>query len=380
MVTAEEPQRQREQESIAEQQQERGGHVEQEQEGAWVKDGVLCVDGMSKDVALRLDSESEGQNEGTASMYPKFGVATSMGGRLYQDDRCTMFCFYTKSGEKVHVGAVMDGHHGSEMSDMVADRLPDVLVEAVRGADSVEAGLEETVEILDRAAYDAYKDGVIPTGGTTILILLIVSGKVYTANVGDCKAVLSSKGAPEALTEAHNPPVLSEKMRFEDAGVPCFSDHIGGSDINVCRTLGDYDLGEPLKWRCPGEGDEECSKVIQCGPLSSEPEINVRDIEDIDEFIVIATDGVWDYFTPESSVVTHARRQLRLVESDDDACSLCASWIVNAALSRQREVLHSGTPGDNTTVLLVQLRDLPGIPRARASRLNLRREVCASGL
>ena len=29
----------------------------------------------------------------------------------------------------------------------------------------------------------------------------------------------------------------------------CSADHIGGSDINVCRTLGDYDLGLPLKGR-----------------------------------------------------------------------------------------------------------------------------------
>jgi hypothetical protein len=32
-------------------------------------------------------------------------------------------------------------------------------------------------------------------------------------------------------------------------GIYCSADHIGGSDINVCRTLGDYDLGLPLKGR-----------------------------------------------------------------------------------------------------------------------------------
>lgn len=64
--------------------------------------------------------------------------------------------------------------------------------------------------------------------------------------------MISAKGAPEALSEAHNPPVASERRRFEAAGVPCFADHIGGSDINVCRTVGDYDLGPPLKWRVEG--------------------------------------------------------------------------------------------------------------------------------
>ena len=49
----------------------------------------------------------------------------------------------------------------------------------------------------------------------------------------------------------------------------------------------------------------------------------------------------------------------------------CAEWLVDAALLRQREVLHEGTPGDNVTVMFLQIRVLPKIPRARDSRLNL---------
>ena len=40
-----------------------------------------------------------------------------------------------------------------------------------------------------------------------------------------------------------------------------YSDHIQDSDINVCRTSGDYDLGEPLKYR-DAEGNP-------AGPLTS---------------------------------------------------------------------------------------------------------------
>ena len=232
-----------------------------------------------------------------------------------------------------------------------------------------------TVDILDTETYEAYRSGKVPTGGTTLLIVLLTDEYIYTANVGDCKAVLSSRGAPEALTEAHNPPIQSEKQRFEAAGVPCFADHIGGSDINVCRTLGDYDLGEPLKWRCFGDTGNESQA---CGPLSSQPEISKHRIEEIDEFLVAATDGVWDYYTPESSVITQARQQLRIFQSTPDGPSTCASWLVETALSRQREVLHSGTAGDNVTVLFIQLRPLAEIPRTRTSRLNLRSRTGSS--
>lgn len=35
-------------------------------------------------------------------------------------------------------------------------------------------------------------------------------------------------------------------------------------------------------------------------------------------------------------------------------------------------MLHSGTPGDNITIMVVRLRPLPPLPRSTGSRLNLR--------
>jgi protein phosphatase 2C family protein 2/3 len=219
------------------------------------------------------------------------------------------------------------------------------------------------VRALDDAAFRAHLSGSMPTGGTTLILHVFTSTHLFTANVGDCKAVLSSRGAPEALSEAHNPPVGSERARFEAAGVPCSADHIGGSDINVCRTLGDYDLGAPLKWRAAGG-------AAPLGPLIPDPEISVRALDALDEFVVTASDGLWDYYSPESSVVTEARRALRANANDAQAC---AEWLVTQALVRQRGILHAGTQGDNVTVMLMQLRPLPSIPRSSASRLNLRR-------
>ena len=131
---------------------------------------------------------------------------------------------------------------------------------------------------------------------------LLTATHVYTANVGDCKSVLSARGACIELNTCHNPNVPSERDRFQvglwtgvghgggrgwwrgqgegrtagegrgrrgalppaphcsfstagrvlclplllqAVGIYCSADHIGGSDINVCRTLGDYDLGGP---------------------------------------------------------------------------------------------------------------------------------------
>ena len=92
-------------------------------------------------------------------------------------------------------------------------------------------------------------------------------------------------------------------------------------------------------------------------------------LEEADEFVVTASDGLWDYYSPDSSVVSDARRTLRSGGNDAQAC---AEWLVRQALARQRSTLHAGTPGDNVTVVVISLRPLTAIPRTSASRLNLR--------
>ncbi len=179
------------------------------------------------------------------------GCASSTGGRAGQDDRAQAFSFVvTRQGSRFRctVAAVLDGHHGSVVSELASSLLPTVLTDAVRQhvakSDSLDVGIEQGMKDcilqLDTATFNMWHRQSNLTGGTTLLVLLMIleTGVVFTCNVGDCKAVMSVKGNAEALSECHNPPVLSEKRRFEEAGISCFMDHIGGSDINVCRTIG----------------------------------------------------------------------------------------------------------------------------------------------
>jgi hypothetical protein len=51
-------------------------------------------------------------------------VATNPGGRPYQDDRATAFSVRLRDGRRLTVGAVLDGHHGHHLAQLVADALP----------------------------------------------------------------------------------------------------------------------------------------------------------------------------------------------------------------------------------------------------------------
>ncbi|KAL4419347.1 hypothetical protein ABPG77_001574 [Micractinium sp. CCAP 211/92] len=294
---------------------------------------------------------------------PEFtvGWAQSQGNRPNQDDRCVEFLLHLPTGGSALVWAVADGHHQHYVSELVCEELQTTLSAAVAEQPSLEAALRATISRLDDAVFARHNEGRLPTGGTTLIVHVLTGTHVYTANVGDCKSVLSSRGACVELNTCHNPNVPSERDRFQAVGIYCSADHIGGSDINVCRTLGDYDLGLPLKGR-----DEQGKQV---GPLISEPDIQCVPLDEMAEFVITASDGLWDYYSPESSVVSDTRRQMRRLNEDPQEV---AEWLLEQALAHQRRMLHSGTPGDNITIMVVRLRPLPPLPRSTGSRLNLR--------
>ncbi|KAL4856335.1 putative protein phosphatase 2C 22 [Chlorella vulgaris] len=389
-------------------------------------------------------SQSNGSSSGleAAPGLPAFSVgwAQSYGNRPYQDDRCVDFVLQLPTGSRAHVWAVADGHHQHHVSELVCAELQATLNRAVTQYSSLEQALYAAVSHLDDVVFARHVEGQLVTGGTTLIVHVLTPTHVYTANVGDCKSVLSSRGACVELNTCHNPNVPSERDRFQASrmrnacgtapgelnaekpqrrlcdtglaaprgfpigtprrqqllaalwrtccllrasavplavdwwvdllgpppsalqavGIYCSADHIGGSDINVCRTLGDYDLGMPLKGRD--------AKGQQLGPLISEPEVCVIPIDEMSEFVITASDGLWDYYAPESSVLSDTRRTMRRLEEDPQQV---AEWLLEEALQHQQRTLHPGTPGDNITVMVVRLQPLPPLPRSTGSRLCL---------
>ncbi|KAL4856336.1 putative protein phosphatase 2C 22 [Chlorella vulgaris] len=300
-------------------------------------------------------SQSNGSSSGleAAPGLPAFSVgwAQSYGNRPYQDDRCVDFVLQLPTGSRAHVWAVADGHHQHHVSELVCAELQATLNRAVTQYSSLEQALYAAVSHLDDVVFARHVEGQLVTGGTTLIVHVLTPTHVYTANVGDCKSVLSSRGACVELNTCHNPNAV---------GIYCSADHIGGSDINVCRTLGDYDLGMPLKGRD--------AKGQQLGPLISEPEVCVIPIDEMSEFVITASDGLWDYYAPESSVLSDTRRTMRRLEEDPQQV---AEWLLEEALQHQQRTLHPGTPGDNITVMVVRLQPLPPLPRSTGSRLCL---------
>ncbi|KAL0412373.1 UNVERIFIED_CONTAM: putative protein phosphatase 2C 60 [Sesamum radiatum] len=215
----------------------------------------------------------------------------------------------TDSGPYGTFVGIYDGHGGPETSRFINDHLFQHLKRFTAEQQSM------SVEVI-RKAFQATEDGFfsvvsrqwplkpqIAAVGSCCLVGVICSGTLYVANLGDSRAVLGRlvKATGEVLaiqlSAEHN-------ASFESVRQELQSLHPDDSQIvvlkhNVWRVKGliqaEYNR-EPLyqKFRLR----EPFKRPI----LSSEPSITVHQLLPHDQFIIFASDGLWEHLTNQEAV------------------------------------------------------------------------------
>ncbi|XP_057972950.1 probable protein phosphatase 2C 74 [Malania oleifera] len=181
--------------------------------------------------------------------------------------------------------AVIDGHGGRAAADYVAENLGKNIMKAVEHVG------EEGDFHLEKAIRGGYlatdkeflSQGVC--GGACVASVLFKDGEAYVANVGDCKVVVSRKGVANALTNDHRVATREdERLRIESSGayVHCHNGvwRVQGS-LAISRAIGDLYLKE---W------------------IISEPEITKFCLTSECQFLIVASDGLWDKVKDQEAV------------------------------------------------------------------------------
>lgn len=179
----------------------------------------------------------------------------------------------------------------------------------------------------------------IRSGATALALYISDEGQIVCANVGDSRAVLSRAGAAHALSTDHKPTLPTEQARIEKAGMSVLSHRIEGK-LDVSRTLGDaaYKANAQLA---------ATEQAVTC-----EPEMVYHDLTGDEEFIVMATDGVWGALSNEQ-VVEFVHEQLKYRR---EPLAICRRLV-------QHTLANGGS--DNTTAVLVVFRKfLESLPDA----------------
>ncbi|KAI3845443.1 hypothetical protein MKX03_010176 [Papaver bracteatum] len=246
--------------------------------------------------------------------------------------------------------AVYDGHGGSGVANLCSEQLHKVLVNEIQGSSNLVEIHWENVMVscflkMDEQVVSGkeVEDENIKSTGSTAVVSLISKDKIIVANCGDSRAVLSRAGSPIPLSQDHKPDATAERERIEAAG---------GTVVNWngSRVLGVLATSRSI-------GDRYLKPYV-----ISVPEVTVTSRTESDEFVILASDGLWDVMSNKMAC-NIARRCLqgRVAKGSSSRVSSSPSYHTgNAARAAAflTEVSMAKGSKDNISVVIVELKKL----------------------
>lgn len=186
--------------------------------------------------------------------------------------------------DKVDSGyfAVFDGHAGPAVADWCSKKMHGIVESCME--------TEETpVHALNAAFLEAdnrIKADIRNSGSTAAVAITRWEEnnsvhKLYCANVGDTRIVLSRQGKPLRLSYDHKGSDFHETKRVQNCGGIMMNNRVNGV-LAVTRSLGDHYMKD----------------YVTGAPYTTETILD----DEKDEFIIIACDGLWDVCDDQTAV------------------------------------------------------------------------------
>uniref|UniRef100_A0ACD5V837 Uncharacterized protein n=1 Tax=Avena sativa TaxID=4498 RepID=A0ACD5V837_AVESA len=257
-------------------------------------------------VSINVEASMLPNQPGAAAAWPVAFGTMALAGRLsVMEDTVSLhpsFCVWAH-GEPMHFLAVFDGHGGPNVAALCREQMHAILAEelaiaaeqylAHRDEDGAEerawrAALSRSFARVDALAPAACACGRVgwcacplssrprsPIVGSTAVVALLVRDRVIVANCGDSRAVLCRGARAVPLSMDHKPDRPDERARIEAVGgqvVFLDGPRVGGI-LAMSRAIG-HEILKP--------------EVI------CEPKIMITIRSDDDDFLILASDGLWD--------------------------------------------------------------------------------------
>jgi serine/threonine protein phosphatase PrpC len=235
------------------------------------------------------------------------GIVAAPGKRANMED-----CFIINHDLKLHpslpisVYSVLDGHGGewcavflrkhfeAEIKKNLLDPVYGIFGSERKGlSEVVNKALTKSFKDLDQKYHLFNPDQSIRCGSTCVLVL-IIGAHIFCASVGDSRAVLCRKGKAVNLSLDHKASRPDEVERIKRQQGQIEFSRVGGK-LAITRAFGDFNF----KYDKDAEGNRTTPNDI----ITSCPEIRRYDYDPTkDEFIILASDGLFDMFKSQEAV------------------------------------------------------------------------------
>ncbi|KAI8868803.1 protein phosphatase 2C, partial [Ramicandelaber brevisporus] len=276
-----------------------------------------------------------------------YGASAMQGWRVTMEDAHTALPNQgdasSNNNKEEHFGfyAVFDGHGGNSAAQYAAEFLhKNIISQDEFKAGDYEAALKKGFLTCDEQFYEDPRSVTNPSGCTAITALFTPDGRVFVANAGDSRAIISIKGTAQAMSIDHKPSVATEAARIKAAGGFIEFGRVNGN-LALSRALGDFDFKKSQD--LPPQ-----QQVVTCDPEIMT--INLKKEEH--EFVVLACDGIWDCISNQA-LVDYIRMMITYhpYSTLDEICER----IMDICLAPECEV--GGLGSDNMSIMIVALLD-----------------------
>ncbi|KAJ0963015.1 hypothetical protein J5N97_028137 [Dioscorea zingiberensis] len=220
-------------------------------------------------------------------------------------------------GKPVSLFGIFDGHGGSRAAEYLKEHLFENLTKHPLFLNDTKLAISETYQKTDADFLEAERY-TFRDDGSTASTAVLVGNHLYVANVGDSRAVVSVAGKAIPLSDDHKPNRSDERKRIENAG-------------GVVMWAGTWRVGGVLAMS-RAFGNRLLKQYVV-----ADPEIQEQEVDEELEFLVLASDGLWDV-VPNEDAVSLAR-----LEEEPEA-----------AARKLTETAYSRGSADNITCIVVR--------------------------
>lgn len=211
-------------------------------------------------------------------------VGTAQGDRAYNQD----VYYVSSTTDYPRVVAVFDGHgkRGEKVSSFLKRHLIPKLLARKQWPMSVRAAKSMFHQVGKQLSTKSYSK---ENGSTAICVVQYAPHRIQVLNCGDCRAVMSRHGLAIQLTRDHKPGRHEESIRIKKLNGSVITDKYGTQRLSgkvynlaVSRSFGD---GHATPY------------------LTNDPDVFTYELDaEQDEFIIIASDGLWDELANDVAV------------------------------------------------------------------------------
>jgi serine/threonine protein phosphatase PrpC len=197
--------------------------------------------------------------------------------------------------------SLYDGHGGDDPVKFVKEHMPEILKKLINDNQfTIEECLKKAFLQMDEKLVCCDSENA----GLTATVILKDGNSLYVANVGDSKCILISKNKElRDLSYDHKCTDEKEVERIRAAGGLVFNHRVFGQLV-LTRALGDLSL-KPY------------------GVLA-EPYVVKIDITTNDDYVIVASDGIWDVIFEE-----HIKQILNTTGKCEEICNMLISESIN---------------------------------------------------